>query len=206
MDGVPAEILVRIDDQVSKIAQLISASRSLVVAVGEIGLDYYYFNPEQPWLNSLKQLVQQIGFKKQIQLANEFKLPVIVHSRDKTEAAYREILAILTNNLQSAKPFVLHCASGPMDYVQQAIALGAYVGFDGNLTYKNAEALNRLARSVPTDKILLETDAPFLPPTPHRGKLCESWMVTLTAEWMSTQLHVSATQTTLNAQACFDVQ
>jgi len=176
-----------------------------IVAIGEIGLDYYYFNPVQPELNILKIAAQKAAFTAQILIANKFNLPLIVHTRDKSETAYRDALALIKQNYHFAKPFVLHCVSGPLDYIQEAINLGGYVGFDGNLTYKNNQNLLEIFPAVPPDRVLLETDAPFLPPVPYRGQTCEPWMVSLTADYLENQLKISQNQLFQNALTCFDL-
>ncbi len=178
-----------------------------VVAVGETGLDYFHFSqsPELVELNELKIRIQKQAFLAQIQLANQHKLPLIIHARDKTETAYRETLDLIEKYYQHHRPFVLHCASGPLDYIQKAINLGAYIGFDGNLTYKNNQALVAIFQQTPANRRLLETDAPFLPPEPHRGQLCEPWMISLTAEYCEKNLGAKIEHFTQNAIECFSL-
>lgn len=181
------------------------AKENQPIAIGETGLDYYYFKLDQADLNHLKVAVQQFAFRAQIKLANDLKLPLIVHTRDKAEAAYRDALSLIKQDYKFLRPFILHCVSGPLDYISEAISLGGYIGFDGNLTYKKNQNLVEIFKSVPADRILLETDAPFLPPTPHRGEVCEPWMVSLTAEYMEKDLGLSKEQLFANAVKCFDL-
>lgn len=202
-DQILAETEKLLAEDIAWITQ--AAQTHKIIAIGEVGLDYYYFNPDQPELNTLKISAQKAAFVAQINLANQFKLPLIVHTRDKTETAYREALSLINQNYQFVKPFILHCVSGPLDYIAEAVKLGAYVGFDGNLTYKKNQNLLEIFQAVPPNRILLETDAPFLPPVPYRGQTCEPWMVSLTAEYFSTQLKISQDQLFQNAQICFDL-
>ena len=127
-----------------------------VRAIGEIGLDYYWEqNPPREW--------QQEVFRAQLALAQELSLPVIVHDRD----AHADSLAIV-------KEFpdvrgVFHCYSGSAEIAQELLKLGWYLGFDGPLTYKNAKKTVEVARIVPLDRVLLETDSPYMSPVPVRG-------------------------------------
>jgi TatD DNase family protein len=173
-----------------------------VVAVGETGLDFFHFDQNSE-LNDLKITLQKQAFLAQIHLANQHQLPLIIHARDKTEAAYRETLALIQDQYQHHRPFILHCASGPLDYIKTAVELGAYIGFDGNLTYKNNQPLLAIFHQTPANRRLLETDAPFLPPEPHRGQRCEPWMISLTAEYCEKNLGVKSVQFTQNALDCF---
>jgi TatD DNase family protein len=140
------------------------AHNSRVVAVGEIGLDYY-------WDKSPKE-AQARAFEAQLQLATTLELPVIIHNRDASD----DVMSILENwasdlpeSLQD-RPGVLHSFSAPPDIAKRALNAGFYLGFTGPITFKNADELRRLAATVPLDRILVETDGPFLTPTPYRGK------------------------------------
>lgn len=127
-----------------------------VVAIGEIGLDYYWDeNPPREW--------QQEVFRDQLTLAQELNLPVIVHDRD----AHADSLAIVKEFPQVRGVF--HCYSGSVETAQELIERGWYLGFDGPLTYKNAKKTVEVARIVPLDRVLLETDSPYMAPVPVRG-------------------------------------
>ena len=127
-----------------------------VVAIGEIGLDYYWEqNPPKEW--------QQEVFRAQLALAQELSLPVIVHDRD----AHADSLAIVKEFPEVRGVF--HCYSGSAEIAQELIARGWYLGFDGPLTYKNAKKTVEVARIVPLDRVLLETDSPYMAPVPVRG-------------------------------------
>lgn len=159
-----------------------------VIGIGEIGLDYYWLDKGAEDFDEIVRRQKDV-FIQQLKLANKLNLPISLHVRDKNNEAYDDVLAIIkehppTNN------FVLHCVSGPEHYIEQMITLGAYFGFDGNITYKNAENIREILRMVPKDKVVVETDAPYLPPVPYRGKVCEPWMVTLTAKYIEEEFGV----------------
>lgn len=138
-----------------------------VRAIGEIGLDYHYegFNRE----------AQIEIFCRQIELAEKLGLPVIVHSRDASE----DTLEIL----KKYKPKgVVHCFSGSAETAREIVKLGMYIGFTGVLTFKNAKKALRALEAVPTDRLLLETDCPYMAPVPFRGQRCDSSMIAYTAE------------------------
>ena len=127
-----------------------------VVAIGEIGLDYY-------WEQNPPREFQQEVFRDQLALAQELGLPVIVHDRD----AHADCLAIVKEFPQVRGVF--HCYSGSAETAQELLKLGWYLGFDGPLTYKNAKKAVEVARIVPLDRVLLETDSPYMSPVPVRG-------------------------------------
>lgn len=159
-----------------------------VVAVGETGLDYFRL-PEKDRETEIIKKLQKKSFEKQIQLSIQYNLPVIVHVRDKealekkTEGnAYWDALKILQE--LNVKKFVLHCASGPLSYIKEAVEMGGYMGFDGNISYPNAEHIREIFKIVPKDRRVVETDAPYLPPQEYRGKTCEPWMIVKTVEYI----------------------
>ena len=178
-----------------------------IVAIGECGLDYYRLPANQQEQDRIKQN-QKMMFDLQITLARKYDLPVIIHCRDTHEQAYNEVLSIL--KVHPRTPFVLHCMSGSLAYLQEALALGGNISFAGNLTYKNAEALRNLARNTPTDHILLETDAPFLPPQTKRGKTNEPAFIVETAQELARVLGISNQEcenvTTANAERIFHLR
>jgi len=139
------------------IAKLITQS-SRVIAWGEIGLDFHYDNSPRE--------VQIKVFRRQLQLAGEANLPVIIHTRE----AEAETIEILKSQIASAGPGIMHCFSGSSRLAQQAIDLGFYISFSGIVTFKKAEELRTTAKQVPLDRLLIETDCPFLAPVPYRGK------------------------------------
>jgi len=152
------------------------AAQSLkVAAIGEIGLDYY-------WNKSPRE--EQISiFKEQLNLAAELDLPVVIHSREKEDAEQgacaRDLIKILEewvsglrsrNEALAQKPGVLHSFSGSIETAKRAIELGFYIGVTGTITYKNAEQKRQVISNLPIERLLLETDAPYLAPEPYRGK------------------------------------
>ncbi len=143
------------------------AAREGVVAIGEIGLDYY-------WDKSQTELQKQ-WFRAQLSLANELSLPVIVHDRE----AHGDTLEILKEYRPSG---VLHCYSGSAETAKEIIKLGMYIGIGGVATFKNARVLREVIESVPLERMLLETDAPYLAPEPYRGKVNHSGMIIRVAE------------------------
>lgn len=130
-----------------------------VVAIGEIGLDYHWYKEEKD------RLKQKEWFVRQIELANELDLPVSIHARD----ALGDTLEILKDHPLKRKG-VLHCYSGSVETMKELAKLGMYFGFDGPITFKNAVEPKRCVASCPIDRLLVETDSPYLSPTPYRGK------------------------------------
>jgi TatD DNase family protein len=152
--------------------ELIGRTRhSKVVAIGEAGLDYHYDRSPRP--------AQERGLRNHIAAARATGLPLVIHSRDADEDMAR-ILEEETG--KGAFPAVLHCFTGGRDLAERAIALGLYVSFTGIVTFKKSDELRAIAQSLPADRILLETDAPYLAPGRHRGKRNEPAYVVETAE------------------------
>jgi|SRR5579859_1742331 len=181
----PTEIEKSFQTNFEKLSLLLPNPK--IVAIGETGLDYFHFADDSQKEIAIK--TQQAIFRAHIQLAKKHKLHLIIHVRDKNEQAYWDVLKILKDEKYTGT-FILHCISGPIEYVRQAVEMGAYIGMAGNITYKNAEHLRDLVKSVPQDRLLLETDAPFLPPQAFRGQTCEPWMISQTAEFVEKELHI----------------
>lgn len=146
------------------------AKSAKVVAYGEIGLDYHYTH------SSPKE--QRDRFREQLQLAREIRLPVIVHTRE----AQEDTITILREERASEVGGVFHCFSGDAWLAKEALDLGFYLSFSGILTFPNAAALRDIAKTVPLDRVLIETDSPYLTPVPHRGKRNEPAYVGLVAQ------------------------
>src|SRR5271169_4272098 len=173
-------------------ADLVARSRAAkVVALGEAGLDYHYDNSPRD--------AQARGFRAHIAAARETGLPLVIHSRD-ADADTAKILEEETG--KGAFPAVLHCFTGGLDLARRAIALGHFISFTGILTFKTSDALRAIAADLPTDRILVETDAPYLAPGKFRGKRNEPAYVVETAkvlaETRSVSLDEIAQQTTAN--------
>lgn len=147
------------------------ASHPKVVAIGEAGLDYHYDNSPRA--------AQEQGFRTHIAAARATKLPLVIHSR----AADADTARILEEESgKGAFPAVLHCFTGGPDLARRAIALGHTISFTGIVTFKNSTDLRAIARDLPADRFLVETDAPYLAPTPYRGKRNEPAYVTEVAK------------------------
>jgi TatD DNase family protein len=143
------------------------ASHSKVVAFGEIGLDYHYdFSPRE---------IQREVFTEQLKLAREVNLPITIHTRE----AWQDTMSILREHWSGEG--VMHCFTGDPAQAQEALDLGLHLAYGGVLTFKTAEAVRESARITPPDRLLLETDAPYLAPIPHRGKRNEPAMMIETA-------------------------
>jgi TatD DNase family protein len=173
-------------------ADLIARTRnSKVVALGEAGLDYHYDNSPRD--------AQERGFRTHIAAARETGLPLVIHAREADDDVAR-ILEEETG--KGAFPAVLHCFTGGPDLARRAIALGHFISFTGILTFKNSTALRAIAAELPADRILVETDAPYLAPGRHRGKRNEPAYVIETANVLAEVRGVSfdeiARQTTDN--------
>ncbi len=134
------------------------ASDKKVVAIGETGLDYYYHKGDPHW--------QQQRFRAHIQVANQLEKPVIVHTRD----AGDDTLDILRQENAGRCGGVIHCFTETQAFADQAIEMGLMISISGIVTFRNAEALRDIARSIPDDHLLIETDSPYLAPMPHRGQ------------------------------------
>ena len=144
-----------------------AAAHPAVCAIGEIGLDYH-------WEDNAPREVQLDWCRRQLELARELDLPVIFHDRD----AHEDTLTLLREYQPRG---VLHCFSGSVEMMRDVTALGMYIGLGGATTFKNARKPVEVAAAVPTDRLLLETDAPYMAPVPCRGKRCDSSMIAHTA-------------------------
>lgn len=168
-----------------------------VVAYGEIGLDYHY--------NHSPPKEQRERFHEQIQLARELKLPVIIHTRE----AQDDTISILREEKASEIGGVFHCFSGDAWLAQDALDLGFYLSFSGILTFQNATMLREIARNTPLDRLLIETDCPYLTPVPYRGKRNEPAYVSQIAKQLASLHNMSldevAGRTNDNAKKLFKI-
>lgn len=156
------------------------ASHPRVIGIGETGLDYYYEHSPRK--------AQQDLFRRHIAVARELDLPVIVHSRDADE----DTVAILANEMQKGSfRFLIHCFSSTKYLADESVKLGGYISCSGILTFKKSQALRDAVADVPLDRLLVETDAPYLAPEPHRGKPCEPAYTALTAQTVAKVKSVS---------------
>jgi TatD DNase family protein len=183
-----------LDIPVSELIEL--ARHPRVVAIGEAGLDYFYDNAPRE--------AQAIGLRNHIAAARETGLPLVIHSRSADE----DMAAILTEETgKGAFPFLLHCFSSGPELARIGVELGGYVSFSGILTFPKSEELREIAKTVPLERMLVETDAPYLAPKPFRGKRNEPAYVAHTAAVLAETVGVSAEEiariTTENAFRIF---
>ena len=155
-------------------ALLAAAEHPRVIAIGETGLDYYYDHSDRA--------AQQALFRRHIAVSRATGLPIIIHTRD----AEDDTAAILRDEMeQGAFPALIHCFTASADFAQIVLDLGLTISLSGIVTFKNAKDLQEIAATIPTDRLLVETDAPFLAPVPHRGKVCEPAFVADTASFVA---------------------
>jgi TatD DNase family protein len=196
-------------DQVKELAK-----HPKVVGIGEIGIDYYWVNDEG------QRTFQREALKRQLAFAESVNKPVVIHMREENDVwfgqASVDLLEILNgwysklrkqNHLLAEKPGVLHSFNGNLETAQKAIALNFYIGVTGPVTYKNAEEKQRIIKQLPIAKLLIETDAPFLTPVPHRGKRNEPAFVAYIADKIA-EIHMITREqvakiTTANAARLF---
>lgn len=169
-------------------------SMEKVVAVGEIGLDYHYnFSPKE---------VQLDWFEKQLRLALELDKPVIIHDRE----AHNDTLALLKRYRPKG---VVHCFSGSVEMAEQIVGLGMYIGLGGAVTFKNAKKPVEVAAKIPLERLVVETDAPYMTPVPFRGQRCDSSYIPYTAETLAGIRNMPAQEllnvTAQNAKTLFEL-
>ena len=172
-----------------------------VVAVGETGLDYHYTPDTRP--------EQMALFQSMLDLSSAHHKPVIVHSRE-ADADTLDLLSRHSRAWQgNTPPGVLHCYTGGMDFARQLVELGYLISFSGILTFRNADSLREVAKALPADRILVETDAPFLAPVPHRGQRNQpAWVAhvgSFLARLRGVDEAVLAEQTSANARRLFQL-
>ncbi len=175
------------EDYLEQLAQM--ADHPRVVALGEMGLDFY--RDRSP------RAVQRDVFRQQLQLAREKNLPVIIHDRD----AHQEVMKVLESDGLPERGGIMHCFSGDMALAKRSLDLGLYISIAGPVTYPKNNVLGQVASRVPLDRLLIETDAPFLTPEPRRGKRNEPAYVALVAEKVAA---LRGTTPDKVGQACLD--
>ena len=157
LEGLP-------DDMLSQLAALTGHPK--VVAIGETGLDYHWDIPREE---------QRRVFEEQLRLSLELKMPIVVHDRE----AHGDVFDLLRKYRPNA---LVHCFSGSVELMREAVRLGCVISLGGVVTFKNARHSVEVAREIPLDRLLLETDAPYMAPVPFRGKRCDSSMILFAAE------------------------
>lgn len=183
-------------DYIDQLKDLAVNNKDYVVAIGEMGLDYFKnYSPEE----SQKQV-----FRQQLELAKELKLPIVIHDR----AAHQDAIDMV-KEFQNEVYGVFHCFAGDEDIAQQALDLGFYISFTGNISFDKAEKLRRVAQEVPLSSLMVETDCPYMAPVPFRGKRNEPAYVRLVAEEIAElkgeSVESIAEVTTENAQNLFKI-
>jgi TatD DNase family protein len=191
----PVDAIDMTDDDLKWIKEL--ASHPKVVAIGEMGLDYY-------WDKSPRDIQKEV-FRKQIQLAREVQLPIIIHNREATE----DVIKILQEENASEVGGVMHCFTGSLEVAKQCMDMNFYISFGGPVTFKNAKKPKEVAVEIPIDRLLIETDCPYLTPHPFRGKRNEPSYVKYVAEQIATLKELSveeiARKTSDNAMRLFGI-
>lgn len=194
-DGVWATVGLHPHDAVNGVESIVDLiDQPKVVAIGETGLDYYYEHSPRD--------VQKLAFAAQIQLAHDHRLPLVIHTRD----AWADTFDVLAAEGTPART-IFHCFTGGPEEASQCLDIGAFVSFSGIVTFKTASELHAAARMVPLDRILIETDAPYLAPVPHRGKTNQPAWVPAVAQFIAdlrdTTLETIATATSDNGRSAF---
>ena len=183
------------DDTMNKFKEMAKSNK--VIAIGEIGLDYYYDNSDRD--------TQKKWFREQIRLAKELDLPYIVHDRD----AHEDILNIMKEEHYDGARGILHCYSGSVELSREFIKLGFYISLAGPVTFAKARVSKLVAKEIPFDKLLIETDSPYLTPEPFRGKRNEPKYVRYVAEEIAKIRNVSidevAEKTKKNFKTLFEI-
>lgn len=191
----PVDAIDMTDEDLAWIEEL--SAHPKVVAIGEMGLDYH-------WDKSPKDVQKEI-FRKQIRLAKKVNMPIIIHNREATE----DVIAILQEENAEEIGGIMHCYNDSVDYVQACLDMNFYISLGGPVTFKNATDPKEVAVEVPLDRLLVETDAPFLAPHPNRGKRNEPSYVTLVAEKIAELRGISVEEvgeiTTENARRFFQI-
>lgn len=191
----PVDAIDMTDEDLKWIEEL--ASHPKVVALGEMGLDYH-------WDKSPKEIQKEV-FRKQIRLAKKVKLPIIIHNREATQ----DIVEILKEEDAKEVGGIMHCFSGSLETAQECIDMNFYISFGGPVTFKNAKKPKEVVKELPLEKLLIETDCPYLTPHPYRGKRNEPAYVKLVAEQIAELKGISldevARQTTINAKNIFQI-
>lgn len=185
-----------VDNTNKKTANAVNIGKK-IVAIGEIGLDYY-------WNKENKEL-QKYAFKSQIELANSLNLPIVIHTREAVE----DTIKILKNEIKAQNCGIFHCCPLNRELVKEALKLGFYISFAGPVTFKNSKNADEIINMVPMDRMVIETDSPYLSPEPNRGKRNDSRNVYYIAEKIAkvrnTTVEEIADKTYQNAKKIFNI-
>lgn len=182
-------------EQLEELKMLLKEKK--IVAIGEIGLDYY-------WNQDNKKLQKDI-FISQIELANQYDLPIVIHTRD----AITDTIDILKNKIKVKKAGVIHCCPQNRELIKEVLKLGFYISFAGPITFKNSKNAEEIVNIVPLDRLLIETDSPYLSPEPNRGKRNNSanvkFIAQKIAEFRGISIEEVAEVTYENANRIFEI-
>ena len=198
--GIHPEYANESDEQLNEMLKHIenNINNKRVVGIGEIGLDYYYDNSPRE--------VQKEWFKKQIELANELKLPIIIHDRD----AHQDTFEIIKNTKSPEIGCVLHCYSGNVELAKEYVKMGCYISIPGTVTFKNNKKTREVAKEIPLEYLLIETDSPYMAPEPHRGKRNDPSLVAFVADKIAQEKGISYEKvceaTKENAKRLFNIK
>ena len=193
----PHDVGEMTEDDIETLRKL-ALENEKVKAIGEIGLDYYYDNSPRE--------IQKKWFKRQIELANELKLPIIIHDRD----AHGDTFEIIKNTKSPEIGCVLHCYSGNVELAKEYVKMGCYISIPGTVTFKNNKKTREVAKEIPLEYLLIETDSPYMAPEPHRGKRNDPSLVQFVADKIAQQKGISYEQvceaTKENAKRFFNIK
>ena len=191
----PVDAIDMTDEDLAWIKEL--SQHEKVVAIGEMGLDYY-------WDKSPKDVQKEV-FRRQIALAKEVNLPIIIHNRDATE----DVVTILKEEGAAEVGGIMHCFTGSLEIAKACMEMNFYISFGGPVTFKNAKKPKEVVKYIPSDRLLIETDCPYLTPAPFRGKRNEPSYVKYIAEQIAELREISfeelAALTTENAKKVFRI-
>ncbi|MED4561107.1 TatD family hydrolase [Bacillus altitudinis] len=191
----PVDAIDMTDEDLAWIKEL--SQHEKVVAIGEMGLDYY-------WDKSPKDVQKEV-FRRQIALAKEVNLPIIIHNRDATE----DVVTILKEEGATEVGGIMHCFTGSLEIAKACMEMNFYISFGGPVTFKNAKKPKEVVKDIPSDRLLIETDCPYLTPAPFRGKRNEPSYVKYIAEQIAELREISfeelAALTTENAKKVFRI-
>lgn len=191
----PVDAIDMTDEDLAWIKDL--SQHEKVVAIGEMGLDYY-------WDKSPKDVQKEV-FRRQIALAKEVNLPIVIHNRDATE----DVVTILKEEGAAEVGGIMHCFTGSLETAKACMEMNFYISFGGPVTFKNAKKPKEVVKEIPSDRLLIETDCPYLTPVPFRGKRNEPSYVKYIAEQIAELREISfeelAEMTTKNAKKVFRI-
>ncbi|MBG9815676.1 TatD family hydrolase [Bacillus safensis] len=191
----PVDAIDMTDEDLAWIKDL--SQHEKVVAIGEMGLDYY-------WDKSPKDVQKEV-FRRQIALAREVNLPIVIHNRDATE----DVVTILKEEGAAEVGGIMHCFTGSLETAKACMEMNFYISFGGPVTFKNAKKPKEVVKEIPSDRLLIETDCPYLTPVPFRGKRNEPSYVKYIAEQIAELREISfeelAELTTKNAKKVFRI-